>query len=462
MQNTCKCSTIAARSIFILIEENLQKILSFRRIKFTSCKWSTLPLLSLLLVVMVLASMKSYARNIEHVNVGRIAVDNQSLQSQQKAGKEALAQVFIKLSGNQNVLQEPEVAKAVDNYEQFLISSSFLKQSQTLVFEATFNQAKIESLLLASGLSVWASLRPSAVLWLALDDIDKQKVMVSQLSAANLAEKITLKSFARGVDIVMPLGDLEDSMNLSVYDIWNQHVSKLQQQSNRYATDYLISATVQAYDQEQALLDLAGSEGFFDRSTIIEQTPNAETDDSSKETTSTKDTLSFGEEDGLFVIQKGSISSNLLVDTVVPKGTTHKLDYVVTHANSNISKRVETGRMFGESEESVVLKVVDVYANILAKKFALSATNNIDTETIQVVFEGVKSLQDYVNLIALIKSIPAVENVRLIRQSSANARLEIQQNMSTTQLKSILTLDERITAEATTRADVAISFRWLG
>lgn len=467
MQNTNKCSTIQPGNIFILIEGSLHKISSFVRIKFTLLSWFKLPLLlGFLMVLLNLTSLKSHAQNIDHVNVGRIAVDNQSLGSQQKAGKQALAQVFIKLSGNQNVLNQPEISKAVDNYEQFLIASSFLQQSPTLVFEATFNQAKVESLLLASGLSVWTSLRPSSVLWLAIDNVDKQKVMLSQFSDLSLYQKINLKSFARGVDIVIPLGDLEESMSLSVYDIWNQHVSKLQQQSSRYATNYLISATVQAYDQEQATLDLTESEVFYNRNNANTNADALDAvvsiDDTSTVIVSAIEDPELGSEDLPRIIQNTAVTNDLLVDTRVPNGTTHKLDYVVTNVEPNTSTKVETGRIFGKSQEAVILKVVDVYANILAKKFALSLPNRQDNETIQVVFQGIDSLQDYVNLMVLIRSIPSVENVRLIRQSSTNALLEIQQNMSTIQLKSILTLDERITAEPITTADAAISFRWLG
>ena len=452
-----------------MVEKSLQKKLSYNRKQLTHLIWCNLPLYSMLLLVILSFIPKiSLAQNIEHVNIGRIAVDDQSIRSQQNAGKQALAQVFVKLSGNQNVLKEPEISKAIDNYEQFLVASSFLQQAQTLVFEATFNRTKIESLLLASGLSVWASLRPSGVLWLANETVDKQKVMLSQLSATNLTQKVNLKSFARGVDIVVPLGDLEDSINLSVYDIWNQHISKLQGQSLRYATSYVISATVQEYTQEQAIADLAESDAFYNRNLSNNNVSNAQSDESNDVLVSVIDSSDVSEIDLPVGLNNRATQNNtlvpneLLVDTEVPVGTTHKLDYVVTHVNPNISKKVETGRIFGNSEESVILKVVDVYANILAKEFALSAPNSGENEIIQVVFHGIDSLKDYVNVISLINSIPSVENVKLLRQSSTNAVFEIHQNMSAMQLIAILSLDERITADLATSSDATVSFRWIG
>jgi hypothetical protein len=161
-------------------------------------------LLFLFAVVLATSSFFSVANNIEHVNIGRIAVDDQSIRSQQRAGKLALEQVFVKLSGNVAVTKESEISKAIDNYEQFLVASSFIQQGQTLVFEATFNKTKVENLLLASGLSVWTSLRPSAVVWLALENSERQKVVLSQYSDSERAQKVILKAFARGVEVVMP------------------------------------------------------------------------------------------------------------------------------------------------------------------------------------------------------------------------------------------------------------------
>lgn len=352
------------------------------------------------------ATFMSEADNIEHVNVGRVEVVDQSIASQQKAGKLALEQVFIKLSGNTDVAKESEIAKAVDNYEQFLIASSFIQQGQRLVFEASFNQDKIQSLLIASGRDVWTSLRPSAVLWLAFETNDKQQALLSQSAAdVNLRsstdekiQSVRLKSFARGVDIVIPLGDLDDSMNVSVYDVWNQFVSRLQDHSLRYNTDYLISATVQAFN------------------------------DSNEQS---------------------------------PPGTTHKVDYIIAHVDFRKSNKVNTGRIFGESENDVILKLVDEYANVLAQEFALNSESQTLVQAVQATISGIESLQDYVQMMALINSVPSVEKVRLIKQRNDVASIEIVQKISITQLISILTLDRRISAKIQS-SDDAVSFRWQG
>ncbi|MFT6267625.1 MAG: hypothetical protein ACJAVV_000423 [Alphaproteobacteria bacterium] len=407
------------------------------------------------------SSFTSLASNIDHVNIGRIAVDDQSVESQQKAGELALQQVFVKLSGNIEVIKEPEISRAIDNYEQFLTASSFIQQGQSLVFEATFNQAKVENLLLASGLSVWASLRPSAVVWLALENSNKQKVVFSQYSNSEVAQKVSLKAFARGVEVVTPLGDLQDTINVSVYDVWNQFISKLQDQSVRYNTDYLISATVQPYNQASAILYKNDSAQFFNTQT---QSPLDDQTDSETDLSAIDDpqaaTDVYVDENQQQRLNKPR-EQRLLANIPIPQGTTHKLDYIITYVDFTRSKKVETGRLFGESEYGVILALVDVYANMLAKEFALNTQSQTPSQSIKATVSGIDSLEDYVNMIALIKSIPSVENVRLIKQLNDVALIEVDQKISITQLKSILLLDNRLSYDSRSEL-AAVSFRWQG
>lgn len=378
----------------------LYKRLNTRRNSQNNAKNHTFISLKHLCALLILMSFVSAAGNIEHVNIGRIAVNDQSTNSQQKAGKLALKQVFIKLSGNIDVVNENEISKAIDNYEQFLIASSFIQQGQNLVFEASFNQAKVQSLLVASGRNVWASLRPSAVIWLAIENSENQKNIVYRSSFNDMAQNIDSKAFARGVEVVIPLGDLNDAMNVSVYDVWNQFISKLQDQSVRYNTDYLISATVE------------------------------------------------------------QISESLATEKI-PRDATHKLDYVITSADFRRPKSVETGRVFGRSEEAVVIELVDIYANVLAEQFTLNTQSETGSQSIRAAISGIDSLADYVNMLALIKSVPSVKNIKLIKQKNDIALVEIDQKTSIAQLKSILLLDKRLSLD-TTFQQAEISFRWQG
>lgn len=422
---------------------------------------------NIIFVIALLVAISAHASNIDHVNIGRIAVDDQSLRSQQKAGKLALAQVFVKISGDPQVLKANEISRAVDNYEQFLVSSSFLQQAQSLMFEATFNQQKVEQLLMASGLNVWTSLRPSAVLWLAKQDEMSQKLLVSQNQSLEIGALVQQQGFVRGVEIVVPVGDLDDAMNVSIYDVWNQFVSRLVRQSARYNTDYVISATMQGFSSEaqaanQAIInetvpDWMNSEALRDAVDI--ESLGSEDIDSIQEVAidnSTPDNMLFVSEISTSTIQDKAIIPDKIN---IPEDTTHKLDYAITNG-----RRVFTGRLYGVGEDDLVIQLVNEYANLLAQEFSLVGSNGQENApqsgSIQLVANNITSLADYVDLISLIESIPAVFSAKLMKQANTTAFITIEQAVGKRQLEAILALDKRMQIDLSKNQQPELYFNW--
>lgn len=412
------------------------------------------------------------AANIEHVNVGRIVVSDQSLNSQQQAGKKALAQVFVKLSGNPQVLSEQEVERAIDNYERFLTASSFLRIDNKLIFEATFNRQKVENLLMASGLSVWASLRPSSILWLATKtDLNNKQILyqnqqaidASKAQTESLATLVQLQAYARGVEIILPIGDLEDTSRISVYDVWNQFVSYLHENSRRYEADYLISATLEPYSytqhqehlSRQAQLQLqyeAELQAISTQQNALQNTaPQA-----SQETENQGVAIGVippNSDDTLPQMPSISLQEKVIE---VPQNIRYKVDYIVTNR-----KKINTGTVYAINEYLAVQQLVDVYANVLAKQFALSNSNQSSHEQpVQLIINNIRSLNDYVALMSLIKSVPAVSKVQLVEQNKHQSTISVQQNISATQLRSILSLDPRLRLEPNTASSSSLLFYW--
>ncbi|MFW8589599.1 DUF2066 domain-containing protein [Glaciecola sp. 2405UD65-10] len=401
------------------------------------------------------------ARNIDHVNVGRVPVVGQSIYAQQEAGKEALAQVFVKLSGTPTVLNEPAIKRAVDNYEQFLIASSFLQKEDNLIFEATFNRQKVENLLMASGLNVWASLRPTGIVWLANKDLNKRKNVLYQnqasvqKDASALISTIELKAFARGIDLIIPIGDLQDTSNVSVYDVWNQFVSVLRANSIRYNADFLLSATIESYNQNDHALALEQQKALkeeFDAVSEFNQglrnISNAASDnqDESEANLPTNSELE----------QLSHPTDSLSLPNAISPDTQFKIDYIFTDG-----KTVETGTLFSASQELGLSALVDEYANVLAKQFAVNQSSDTSiTEAIEVVFNNVDSLSDYVSVINLLESLPSVSKVYLNKQESKKSYFLIEQSISAQQLKSILSLDPRLQTESSVSNDQTMQFYW--
>jgi hypothetical protein len=190
-------------------------------------------------------SMHAYSAPIEHLNEGQIIVTDQSNFTQKKAGKRAFQQVVVKLSGDVAVLENLQVKRSATNFEQYLVASTFIQDGDKLLYQAEFNEQKIVDLLRTENLNVWGKRRPSGLLWLVIeDDVSKKKSLVTQSSSSKYLETIDQVTYDRGVELIMPIGDLTDSMNITALDVWGLFSSSIFNKSMRYGTNYVIGARV--------------------------------------------------------------------------------------------------------------------------------------------------------------------------------------------------------------------------
>lgn len=190
-------------------------------------------------------SQHAQAAPIEHLNEGQIVVTDQSSFTQKQAGKSAFQQVIVKLSGDPSVLENLEVKRASTNFEQFLVSSTFVQNGAKLIYQADFNEQEVVGLLRAENLNVWGNRRPSGLFWLAIeDDVNKNKSLITQSSSSPYLDLIQQSAYDRGVKLLMPIGDLTDSMNISALDVWGLYSSSIFNKSIRYGTNYVIGARV--------------------------------------------------------------------------------------------------------------------------------------------------------------------------------------------------------------------------
>jgi hypothetical protein len=190
-------------------------------------------------------SMHALSAPIEHLNEGQIIVTDQSNFTQKKAGKRAFQQVVVKLSGDVAVLENLQVKRSATNFEQYLVASTFIQDGDKLLYQAEFNEQKIVDLLRTENLNVWGKRRPSGLLWLVIeDDVSKNKTLVTQSSSSKYLETIDQVTYDRGVELIMPIGDLTDSMNITALDVWGLFSSSIFNKSMRYGTNYVIGARV--------------------------------------------------------------------------------------------------------------------------------------------------------------------------------------------------------------------------
>ena len=192
------------------------------------------------LLLLLLPCKEVLAVEVSSLYQGKVEIENQSIANRRKAIKAALSVVMVKVGGTQKILAKPEVRKAINNYNLYLSQYQYETDEQGVLYlQAQFNESKVNKVFQSHNLPLWGSLRPQTLIWLVEEDMLSRKV-VSSMSSSQLPTVIQKSSQTRGLPVIMPLMDLEDSQNIALSDVWGKFYQPLSQASQRYDAESIV------------------------------------------------------------------------------------------------------------------------------------------------------------------------------------------------------------------------------
>lgn len=198
------------------------------------------PHMMFVLLLLLLPCKEVLAVEVSSLYQGKVEIENQSTANRRKAIKAALSVVMVKVGGTQKILAKPEVRKAINNYNLYLSQYQYETDEQGVLYlQAQFNESKVNKVFQSHNLPLWGSLRPQTLIWLVEEDMLSRKV-VSSMSSSQLPTVIQKSSQTRGLPVIMPLMDLEDSQNISLSDVWGKFYQPLSQASQRYDAESIV------------------------------------------------------------------------------------------------------------------------------------------------------------------------------------------------------------------------------
>ncbi|MGQ8363749.1 DUF2066 domain-containing protein [Glaciecola sp. 1036] len=387
------------------------------------------------------------------VNTARVEITEQNRGRQVTLGQAALSQVFVKISGDRNIVEADVIKRAIKNYEQYLITSRYGQEQDFAFFEARFNQEKIIQLLKVSGLPVWSELRPNAVIWLA-SNINKNIESVSQNSGKGLANTIKNTAQSRGVEIYLPIGDLEDTLALDAFDIWTQNINKIKSQSFRYNADFIISASINPIRDDLSEVDLdalnqtASAEQPIDPEEIevIDEVQNQ-----IEQLDETFDSIEDTESDNAIEENTAAIK-----EIEIPEGASLFLNYAIIE-----DTKTDVGRIYGTTENEVTAELIHKFADKLARQFAVVGTDTQESQRIIIQISNIKSLQSLHEVQEIFSSMPIVRSAHLKQQNVDKAIFEIDMVDQLDKFLTLIEIDQRLTRDLSQENDLqTISFFW--
>ncbi len=196
-----------------------------------------MPLRPLLLAVM--AFSMALTANVGFTAAGtfyqvEVELDGQAVASRQAASREGLEIVLMRVSGLQSLPSVPAIEEAFAQPERFF-NSYFFTDDQRLRF--LFAEDAILGLINQAKLPIWPFNRPKAIAWLVVEQEGRREIIQE---GHPLAAAIIAQSRRRGLEVRMPLMDLEDQMRVQPTTVWGGATWSVVAASRRYDADLVL------------------------------------------------------------------------------------------------------------------------------------------------------------------------------------------------------------------------------
>ena len=214
--------------------------------------------LGLIVLLQGMLLSPAYALEVEGLYQAKVPVVGQTREERLEVYPAALAQVVVKLTGNQAVPEMPQLsgfmARAVSlvqqfHYEEFqstnpaLIEAGYKRQ-----LVVRFDGDAISQALINAEVPLWGRTRSEVLLWLAVEDREARYLLAAN-TLAELESHLIEQSTRRGLPLILPLMDLEDQVKLGFADVWGDFRQNILTASQRYGVEaVLVGRLIRASD----------------------------------------------------------------------------------------------------------------------------------------------------------------------------------------------------------------------
>lgn len=218
------------------------------------------------MVAVALLSIDVAGLQVSGLYSHRIAVANESDAERDRAFRDALRAVILKVTGDTRWLDDPAVAQALENAESYVEAVGYstetveieqpqrpdtedqepdavvepLTREQRYV-EVDFSATLIDRMLTSANIPIWNSNRPSVLVWMALQNAEGERSLLTADINQDIIDSIQQFAESRGLPVIFPVLDFEDRRSLSEDMVWSLDEEAIRRASSRYDADSVLS-----------------------------------------------------------------------------------------------------------------------------------------------------------------------------------------------------------------------------
>lgn len=306
---------------------------------------------------------------------------------QPKLLQEAFKDVLVRASGSEKILNHVNVLKALSEVDNYVSQFGFqMNVNRERVFRVRFDETLCRELLKNAGLPQISAKRPPVVLWLVMQQ-DNVTQWVSRETQNELSHQLETLADKRGLTLVYPLLDLEDTAIVSEREVWAEDLNALQQASKRYNADNILIGKL---SKQQS--------GWYAQWTYVKQDNSIRWDMSHTELASV-----FGEALDEF--------SNKLASTVSTSTANKQLaEREQENYSNSASNNVSNSASNQDSNDKVLSQGISIEPG-LESTTAISKSNQ--SKTLHLAIVGVSGGEQYAKVLKYLQSLPSVKDVEV-------------------------------------------------
>lgn len=202
----------------------------------------------------VLATTTAQAIEVTDLYTGVVPVPDQSEPARLDGQAAALRQVLVKMSGAPSVLALPQVQANLGKAAAYVQRYQYMVQPApadtpvgtpgSLQLQVSFDGRALEQLLQDAAAPIWGARRPLTLVWLAVAD-DRGRRLLDADDEPELVRELQYASRARGLPVVLPLLDLEETNQINISDVWGRFLEPLNSFSARYGAEALLAGRLE-------------------------------------------------------------------------------------------------------------------------------------------------------------------------------------------------------------------------
>ena len=176
-----------------------------------------------------------------------ITVSDESESKRRVALKQALGKVLVKVTGDRNINNSTTANLLHQRSEQFVQqyrynqnTNEWGQDKSATELWVQFDENALDAALKTYGVNVWGKERPSILVWLVCQN-DKNRYFASLENSSEYLNILEKRAAARGIRLLFPLLDLQDTSQISVTDVWGSFMEPIIKASNRYQPDAILA-----------------------------------------------------------------------------------------------------------------------------------------------------------------------------------------------------------------------------